>query len=361
MNKENYLSKEDLSNLLKGISLFSTGGGGLIENAKKILESETLKKNKVKIIDLKKLKPNTNGITVGILGGGVSKSTLKKLKINFDKHISYDAYLELKKHIGEVSFVYSVEIGIQNTLEAILLASCLDVPIVDGDCAGRAVPEMQLTTLTINKISYSSFLIKSFLNDINVFVNSKDNHKSEILARSIANISQNLVCLVGIPLTSQEAKKILIPNTLSECIQVGKMLNNDDCLLINVAKKVNGEIKFKGKVSKITFDNKNSFFSGYVHINGIDKYEGDCYKIWFKNEFLISWKNNIPDILCPDLISLINPHTRQCKISYGQGFKNEIKENETLVVFKIPSKSIWQSKEGLNLFSPRTFGFNIKN
>jgi len=46
---------------------------------------------------------------------------------------------------------------------------------------------------------------------------------------------------------------------------------------------------------------------GKFELKGVKEFRGQIYKVWFKNENLISWRNGEVDITVSDLISVLTP------------------------------------------------------
>src|SRR5260370_4765966 len=60
---------------------------------------------------------------------------------------------------GRVKAVMPDEIGGINSMVPFCIAAQLGIPVVDGDCMGRAYPEIQLVTLTMHGIRACPFAI----------------------------------------------------------------------------------------------------------------------------------------------------------------------------------------------------------
>ncbi len=356
-NKTNKIGKKEMSLFLLGASLLSTGGGGPIEFGEEILKSI----ENINIIDSVFLNDNDIGISTAVLGGGVSKQEVVNLLSISKTPISYKLALEYQELVGEkISFVFAPEIGPQNTMEGMQLASFLNVPFVDADTVGRAVPEMYQTTLSIKNIKMTPFALASFYGDIVLVKKTQNFKRNEEIARAFANISNNLLCFVGFKIKGKIFRDICVRNTITKCINLGRFLCDKSLNEKQIAKKINGKIVFEGSVNKIMMEKKNSFFYGNLFINGEKEYKYSKYKIWFKNEFLISWINDEVDITCPDLICVMDTKTRNGKVTYGPGFRNSLNVGDKVTVFGIPSDQIWKTKKGLEILSPCSFGYDFK-
>lgn len=356
-----YLTESDLLNFVQGAGVLGTGGGGLISIGEKIINNIIEQKKSVSLIDSSIVEDGAIGISTAILGGGISKKDIEKIKLVQKEPLSVQAALDLQNHINKkFDFVYAAELGPQNSMEAIQLAAFLDLPLLDGDFVGRAAPEMQQSALSLYDIPLTPFSIRTFYDDSIIVSESENNSRSEKLCREIANISGGLICIAGFSLSGKLAKQIIIPNTISKCLRLGEIINspNDDNIL-DMVKFLGGKIMFKGNVIEINKEDNNSFFTGEIILEGSDKFKSNNYKVWYKNEYLISWKNNKVDVTCPDLICILNSNTGIGKVSYGNGFRNEIKLKENLTIIAIPADSVWTKGKGLEIMSPRHFNYNI--
>ena len=93
-------------------------------------------------------------------------------------------------------------------------------------------------------------------------------------------------------------------------------------------------------------------FYGDTIMDGIGEFKGHEYKVWYKNENLIAYRDGSVDVSVPDMICVMdkdgtpvtNPH-------YENGME--------LTVFVLPAPEIWKTKRGLEVFGPRSFGFNF--
>jgi DUF917 family protein len=88
-------------------------------------------------------------------------------------------------------------------------------------------------------------------------------------------------------------------------------------------------------------------------LTGVGKSQGDCCKIWFKNENIICWVNDLVAATVPDLICTVASDT-------GYPVTNPFcKQGMGLTVLGFKASDIWRTKQGLSLLTPGCFGFDI--
>ena len=95
---------------------------------------------------------------------------------------------------------------------------------------------------------------------------------------------------------------------------------------------------------------------GNIEIKGTGDSERHELKVWYKNEFLISWENGRPFVTCPDTICVVDADSAEGLSNWG----NDFRERRNVVVFGRKAHDLWRTEKGLELFSPKHFGFNIE-
>ena len=120
-----------------------------------------------------------------------------------------------------------------------------------------------------------------------------------------------------------------------------------------MAKAGGGYVLFKGRVSDYNWDTVDGFTIGDVSIDGDGEYAGSSYKIWYKNEHIISWRDGDVDVTVPDLICIINDDTAEplTNPNHQKGMR--------VSVFGLPAPKEWRTEAGLKAFGPRHFGYDF--
>lgn len=345
------LGREELQRLLLGASVLGTGGGGSFSLGRAMVEDLAMRGMRVDMVDAKNLDPDALGVSTAILGGGLTHEELEGMGMISDAPASLQGARELETFLGRpIDFVFSAEIGPQNTLEAVRLAAFLGVPLVDGDCAGRALPEMQQSTLTLFGIPLAPYVVSTFQGDVAILSKVSSEMRTEKLCRALASCSGGVVCLTGFPVRWERLKPALLPGTLTRCMEIGACLGPGRRPADQIAKGGDGRIAFRGLVRRFEVSCQGAFFRGVLDLEGTDAFAGRNYRVGIQNEFLWSWLDGVPDIQCPDLICVLDSDSGLGKVTYGHGFENAIEPGEDLTVLHFPSDPVWRSERGLALF-----------
>ncbi|MBI2543097.1 MAG: DUF917 domain-containing protein [Candidatus Aenigmarchaeota archaeon] len=335
------LNSEDYENLLIGSKILGCGGGGDPNKARKYLEK--LSKSKVRMINLDELAENSKIFTVFMIGSSASEEKTP--------NTIFVAKDELEKIVGKMDAIIPVEIGPGAVFEALNYASEFDLPIVDADIVGgRSAPEVYLETITIGKIKRTPMILVNSDNDMIILKNIDDWTRIEKISRTFATVSGGYAYAVGYPMETGNVKNFLVKNSLTKSIELGNYIKNKN--LREFFEKYGGKIIFKGILRKINKENKGGFLIGDIEIDGKDEFTNSELEIWFKNENLVSWINGKPYVTCPDLITITDPE-------YNGIYNRDLKVGMEVSVIGMPADEIWSSKEGIKIFNPRIFGFNI--
>ena len=106
-------------------------------------------------------------------------------------------------------------------------------------------------------------------------------------------------------------------------------------------------------IKKSEVINHGGYSEGSIDIHGLGQFEEDTFRLWFKNEHLISWKNEKPFITCPDLLTVMDP------IQAMAVSNPDCKEGDEVYVLGWKSDLIWRTQRGIDLLSPKSFGVEI--
>lgn len=337
------LTQSNLNQLILGTSLLSTGGGGKLNSAKKLLK----KINKMpKLISLTELKPQD--LIVTLIGVG-DKDVCNPVTASLT---ALKVFQKLFKQ--KVKAIIPVEIGPLSTLTAVFLASKLNLPMVDADIVGfRASPEVFLETITLANLSREPTVIANDKNDILILYRSSSIKVMEQSLRNFATVSGGDAYGVGYPLTAKQLNNVVGENSLSYSIQLGNNLKQLQSCQISLSQfcQNNGLIQLaQGEITRVKLQSKNGFIQGQYCLK---TKQGEILTVFIKNENIALLKNRKPILTVPDSILLLD----QNKFIGINNQDNNL--NKSVIVLAKKAISIWRTKKGLALFNPRKLGYNI--
>jgi DUF917 family protein len=344
------LDKVDLEHILLGCTVLGTGGGGELERGIDRVSDDLARGREFRLLSLNEVPDDALIASPYLSGSLISLSTEIGAEIQEDL-LSFEA---LQQYLGrDIYATVPSELGGENTASALSVAANMGIPIVDGDPAGRAVPELQQSTFFINRVSIAPMALATKTGDVIIVKNVTDSYKAERFVRSIAVTSEGCVGVTDHPQSGKGLKKSIIAGTLSNAEKIGAVLKRTrDCH--EVAKAGGGCIVFKGEVVESRWSDDGGFTIGEIHVRGTDEYEGKRYRIWFKNEFLMTWRDDAVDITAPDLICVLRrddatPITNPNCV-----------EGMNIVVVGLPASEIWRGEKGHATLEPQHFGFDCE-
>jgi DUF917 family protein len=356
---------QDCEDFIEGALWMGTGGGGSYEEGIELLKEVINEGLALKWVDAEDIPNDIWTVTVGLHGSiaPLSEETLLEISYAGLKEARDEWYLvKAIKELGgslnlEFKCVVPSELGPGSVAIPLAVGARLDIPVVDGDYIGRAVPEENQSTYCLHGVQSKVFAgVDRWGNS--VFVKNTVNiHAMERIAKMLAVASYGDIAVATTPLISEKMKQIIVPNTLSQCLQIGQAIRQarDNHLdpVENVLEIIEGWRLFEGVVVKLETEDRDGYFYGTAHIDGTGLYQGQNFDVWFKNENQITWLNGKPWVCSPDLISFIYKEN-------GRGIYNaELKERDDVVVVGIKGIEAFRTEAGLNLTGPKHFNFDI--
>lgn len=358
---------QEVEDLVRGVTFFGTGGGGDPVKGLKFLK-ETLKDvGKIEIIDVDELDDDATVCTCFYMGSiaphtpEVQEKMKKMGYIDVEvERVLPEAVKRLEKYIGkEIDAIVAIELGGINTPAPIDAAVRLGKKIINGDYAGRAIPEIVQTTPSLAGKNVCPMTSVDEWGNV-VYIDKVKNHLcAEAMGKAISTVAFGLVGQTAFVMTGKEMKEIIIEGTITESLAVGKVLREAAESGKDPAKKVadllNGWILFKGKVVEKVWEDKEGYFLGTNTINGTDDFSGHEFKIWFKNENHITWLDGEVYVTSPDIIEVIDSKT-------GEPITNPaIKEGNEVAVIGVKKRAAFDNKVGIDRVGPVHYGFDIKH
>ncbi|MFX0093081.1 MAG: DUF917 domain-containing protein, partial [Candidatus Hodarchaeota archaeon] len=302
------LTQQEALDLVIGAKILANGGGGSEQQSIDVINKVYDKDRPFKIADLSDFQKEDQICIIGSVGGGITKEE-KKLVANLkvvQKEPMIEAVRQLEKfmRVNFQAFV-ATELGPYNSIVPLMVASLMEGKVaIDGDCCGRSKPKISISTTAVGGISITPFSIVSPFGDKLIVNSTFDDGRGEFLARTISRVSNGSIAVARCPMNIEEAKKVVIPGTLSLAIKLGKNIREakeKGSDPIKEIKKILSDsyIVFTGKVKTFTRKEEGGFTSGEIVLEATDETKLEL-KIFYQNEYLLTWLNNKPFITCPD-------------------------------------------------------------
>jgi len=300
------INKKDMQLIVNGASFLASGGGGGVSSANDVIDNIMTFSHEVSVVEVDELS-STNELLV-ICGVGAPDAP----DLNF-KNSPTDGLKGLQEMTGKTySHVLPIEVGAMNSMIPLLACADLNIPFVDGDGAGRSVPQMSMCTYALKKIPTNETLVVSEA-DAKYPVHPQNAVEMESVVRKIVSDELHDAGTVATwSMTGECVNKegSVVKGTLSLAKNIGMAMEADKPL-VEVQKIIkdfypqNKIIMSDGEVIAATSKVEDGFDVGVVTVKDKNRL-GVTVKLYFVNETLLATVDYNCEPLCfmmgPDMI-----------------------------------------------------------
>jgi uncharacterized protein len=332
------LNEEMLRNIVMGAGLLGSGGGGSTKEGMKLVDRVLEFSDGVQLIQPNEAKDTDWGAVIAGMGSPIA--SLTRVRTWSPKW----ALELLEKEVGFTSsFVIPFELGAGNSLNPMLAAVQKNIPMIDGDPCGRAVPQVDMTTFFLGGLSINPFTLTTE-DGIKVLLQTKTPSDIERIARAITSELEGVSATSCHAMSGADLKKYIIPGTTTLVENLGATIRQHQAQGKDpseaIVEKFDGYILGKGKVENIRVETRGGFDLGVVEVIG------DLpLTVTFQNENMTAFRDNRLVAVVPDLICAIQDD--------GTPLTNaDIKPGMQLTYLGFKAPEQFRSAEVFTLFKP---------
>ena len=359
-------NRQDVEDFVRGVTFMGTGGGGDPELGLDFLVKALEEGYKLSWVDISEINEE-EWVAMPFYMGSIappSEESLKKLKeMGLGKPtverplIKAVQELERCKQI-KLGALIAGELGGSNTPAPLDTAARLNKVLIDGDFAGRAVPELIQATPCVKNKSICPLVMCDLWGNVNIIESTINFGMVEEYGRSIVTVTNQMTGNIGFLMKVKELKEVMIPGTLTDSYIVGKTIREARKVarkgpVEKVVEVIGGYLLFKGTVTRREFEDKKGFMFGTHVFEGVDEFQGHTFKIWFKNENHITWLDDKPYVCSPDIVTVVT--LEDCEPITN----TYLKVGQQVAIIGKPHIK-YRDKGDVNLLSPKHFGFDIE-
>ncbi|MGC8618761.1 MAG: DUF917 domain-containing protein [Thermoplasmata archaeon] len=338
---------EQIMNLAYGASFLGTGGGGQRQSGMKLINEDIDEGRVFKLARLEELREDgliVSPYYVGAVGrtqGHTSSSDT-----------AYGATKLLKEYLGkELTGIIAAEMGGLATLGALHVAAVEEVPLLDADAAGRAAPDLQCSIFYVTGLGMTPFSVFTGDGDRLLVKSIASEAQAELIVRGISHVTGSSLGICDHPAKVKEIMNSCIRGTISLAMDIGESLRRGN--VGELLRNFDVYQIFRGILKTAEHEIREGFTFGTYKLEGTEKFRGKTMKIWFKNENLMSWIDGKVCVTTPDLITITSLDLTPTS--------NPIREKgKEYLVFGLPSDRKWRTKKGLEVMSPKFFGYDTE-
>jgi len=354
---------QEATDFVRGCTFYATGGGGLPENGIESLMSEINEKGFVQITDISEIPDDAVAVCPFLMGSIAphDEATLKEMAgfgfidgVNKEKTRLAKAIQELEAYTGvKTTVVVPIELAGANTSGPISAGSSLGMMAVDGDYCGRAIPEILQITPYLYDRKWLPVASVDEWDNVCIIKKATNLRVVERIGKLISAGAYGLAGQAGFIMSGKELKETVIAGTLSKSYELGKFIREAqeahlDHIPQKIAEKVGGWVLAEGKRTDFEDEDRIGYYWGTTTIQSD---AGDEYKIWFKNENHVCWKNGEPFVSSPDLICVVDRHT-------GEPIPNpKMRQAQEVAIIVLPCDERLRQDKIKKVLDPQYFGF----
>ena len=351
------ISYADIADLCTGSVFLATGGGGDPYVSQILVEQALRKHGSVDLVSLADLPDDAFVVAIGEVGAPTV--SLEQLPIGTE---CLDVVDRFEAWVGKkITHIVSFEVGGANSVVPLIAAAAKKIPLIDGDGMGRALPEAQMMTFAIEGVRPTPAVAVDYAGGATYF-DTADTLLYERQIRNIAMAMGGMVFTAEHPMTAEEARRAIVPGTISFALEIGRVLSGN----YGNAKHVEAPLKalfdrsdygtlkhlYTGKIVDINRKIVGGFDVGEATIESVGS-SSPPMTLSIKNEFLVATVDGSVVASVPDLITMVDHETSSPinseRIHYGQ----------RVTVFGIGCPPHYRTERALKVVAPRAFGFDF--
>ncbi len=293
------LGENQLRDIVIGAGLLGAGGGGSTAEGMKLVDRVLEYGDGVQLASPEELPATSWGAVIA--GVGSPKSSLTRVR-----SVSPTLALDLlaKEVNKDFSFVIPFELGAGNSLNPMLAAIQKNIPMVDGDPCGRAVPEIHMTTFYLGGIPVTPLALATE-DKIMAVIWAPEAYDAERVTRAITAELSGVSAIAAQAMNGQDLQRLVIPGTTTLVEQIGRTIRETRSSRGDIAaalsKRFRGRQLAKGRIVELAGETRGGFDFGRAQIGG----ELPA-RIHFQNENMIAFRNDELLAIVPDLICCID-------------------------------------------------------
>jgi len=353
------LSWQEVEDILLGATALGCGGGGDFEEGRELMRRAYDGGRAVRLADADEISDDAviccpygvGGLTIG------DEAVYEGIELSAE-YPGVLAVRALGEHLGvEFGALITGELGGTSISDAFYPAAMLDLPVVDADPVGRAVPELEHSLFKVHGLPIAPQAVSNEVGDTLIVTRVANDARAEALVRALAVASRNIVWVADHALpwgrlrTAVVLGAIGLAQRVGEALRLAQAVGGDAAAAVAAAS--GGRVVFRGRVVSFRWEERAGFTWGELELAGEAADAGSSYRVWSKNENLLAWRDSEPDVTAPDLVCCFSGDT-------GAPVTNPHHAPGALVdVVGVPAAAQWRTAAGIATLGPRHFGFDL--
>lgn len=352
------LSWADVEDILLGASICGCGGGGELDEGRELLHAAYVGGLAVTLAAPDELAADVLVATVYGVGGLVVGAPEAYAGYELvSEHPGTLAARALARHLGRpLGALLTGELGGTSIADAFVPAAQLGVPVVDADPVGRAVPEIEHSLFNVHGLPIAPQAVVNEIGDTVIVTEPVDDHRAEALVRALVLASRNVVWVADHGLAWGELRRATIEGAIGGAQRLGAACRAARAgagdVIAAVAGAGGGAVLARGRVEACDWEEREGFTWGETTLACSGARADETWRVWFKNENLMAFRDGEPCVMAPDLITLLRAD--------GTPVGNpNLQVGDELALVALPAPAAWREPAAYAVLGPRALGFDV--
>lgn len=341
-----------IDDIATGAAILGAGGGGDPYLGSLIAKHAIERNGPVPLIALEEVPDDALVLPVAIMGAPTV--IIEKPPAGDELVRAVDA---ISRRLGrQVTHLAFFEAGGLNSMTPIQAAAQTGLPLIDADGMGRAFPELQMVSFSLEGIAASPMVLADDKGNV-VLLETTDNVWAERLAR-VSTVEMGCGAPIALyPHSGAQTRTAQVPRTVSLARDLGRLIRQTRSTHQNpagvLASEFGGRVLIRGKVVDVDRRTTGGFVRGSARIEGLAEDRESTLELDFQNENLVARRDGSLVATVPDLICVLDADT-------GAPITTEaLRYGFRVSVVGLPCDPLWRTTEGLSLVGPRYFGYDV--
>lgn len=317
-------TRRDAEDLIRGLTLLGTGGGGRPEQGLEALLPHVEAGRTVRWTPPAEIPDDAwvcSAFGMGSIAPSEPLGAEDRTRLGYPAEFAVHrpmvrAIEELQAWTGHrIAAIVPFELGAGNTGSPMDAAARLGLAVVDGDCAGRAIPELCQTTAAIAGIHFAPGVIADAWGNLLLVKETTSDLVTERIGKLVSMATKlpdmRAQCAhAGFLMRGRDLRAIAVPGGITLALAVGRAIREaiergGDPVAAS-ARALGGAVLFRGRVTRKEWESRDGYMYGTTTVEGEGTDGGHILRIWFKNENHVTWLDGAPWVLSPDLVMLLD-------------------------------------------------------
>jgi DUF917 family protein len=353
------LSKENAYDMLTGVGILGTGGGGdPVSFGKPMVDWDYDKGRVYELTPPEDIKDDAFIVCGGYMGSVKAFTSIGDMLEAWETRYELHEAMKISEKIRgkKVDHLVPFELGGTNTTVMLSLAARAGITSVDGDGLGRSAPESQMITFVGYGIELCPMPVVTKNGSILVVEKTTSPALADEIGRFAVVQDGGAGANNHYHQSGAQLKKAVIPNSISKSIELGAAIRdankNKNNPVDAFLDEMGGQIITHGWIEEVKGEDRAGHWHVLVRIKP-ENLKGR-FEIVVKNEYMMAMSDGEPVVMFPDLICLHYPDT-------GHGvMSSDLKEGLEVVVTAVPAherlRYAGSTEIGMKAFSPERYG-----